>query len=567
MRLRGSSTRKFIIEALEKGDREIWCALSESNGLDSGSWVDKNNLTRNILTNLPGELLVAIKCFYGTIAGWLFQNACKVTIGWFRSEYPDRDVLETIHRIEKMHQEVCLPIEICFLAGIFRIDSQLLQLAINLKKNRFGIYKGYVGRIPIAARTLRAIRLHLICSHRYPNQNVTVDNLIADYSRIYSDDDIIYRDAILAMNANRHLFLRLKDEGCAAVGTLIGNGEYIDAGDGLRMSHADLGKEIYFWRRSKSKQSAEEMLKKIVGTRGICHRSEITKDFKEKSGGRFSLLNIMLHIDISGHFTRLAPGVYGLKNMACNLDPISAVSDQLLRKKDCFFYVIARYAGEPLNAYPLWTPAMERKWCIWADKYGGQRLFESLLSIVNPTLWRTSESERTEWQSKKKWHGFYQLEKDLRRPIWRKIPKLTSVLKVAVCTKRDGSMNWVRINRILGGLPHDQRATSVLALLVALGGVAPANHWQQSHDVGPGIELLVSTLANEFYMKGAVEWQDGPGLTLCEQLRESCIREDHGWIDAEDLKILVRMISGEKISREILDKRLNQIPQQLELPF
>jgi len=584
-RLRHPRLCKPLAQMLEKRETEIWSALS-----GSGSLVYKNQLSIQASEQLPGELLVAIKCIYGTLEGWLSENSCETANAWFRSKYPYKEVLKVLDKLEEMYDVASFPIPIGILAQTLQIDTQLLELAVNLLTNHFGIYKGYVARVPIAARTLRAVRFHLILSHYYSNDYVPMRQLIKDYKQIYSDDDLTFIDAEIAMHARPHLFLRLGELGWSGVGTEIVQGSCFDSGDGLALSDSDRDKKKYFFKRPRSGVPTIEIIRECLASRGACRISEINRYVMEKTNARLSPAGVGPILAQKGDFIRLAPGVYGLPDQYSHVDPVTATSDLLLRKKDCSLYIIARYAGEPLNSYPLWTPAMEWKWCSWAEELSIRKRYESkwfhsLLFIAEPRLWPSPDSEQVLWEFKKQAVGYYQFNEDLRQPIWRKIPTLRDVFTVAVCARCFRAMNWFKINRIFGQFLTDQNAAPVLALLIALDVIEPSDHWQKPHNIGPNVDDIVSMLSNDLHRKGSIQWNDEIGLALRNHLRAVSRREDLGWVDAGELEILIGTLDNAQVSRQIADGELlseiecdpvlndyedtstDQPQKQLKLPF
>ena len=97
-----------------------------------------------------------------------------------------------------------------------------------------------------------------------------------------------------------------------------------------------------------------------------------------------------------------------------NIDPVLAKSDLLLNYRDCRQYIMGRYAGEPMNSFPLWTPAMERKWCFWAKNESDPQLYQSLLYIADPNLWPAPDSEKEKWKEKRSGMGAIILNYQLR---------------------------------------------------------------------------------------------------------------------------------------------------------
>lgn len=584
-RLRQPRLCKPLVQILEKRETEIWSALSEP-----GSLVYKDQLSNQVSKQLPGEVLVAMKCIYGTPEGWLSENFCETPRAWFKSKYPYEDVLRTLDKLEEMYDIASFPIPKGILAQTLDINTQLLELAVNLLNNHYGIYKGYVAKVPIAARTLRAVRFHLILCHYYSNDYVPMRQLIKDYKQIYVDDDLKFIDAEIALQARPHLFLRLGELGWSGVGTDIGQGSCFDSGEGLALSDSDRDKEKYFFKRPRSGVPTVEIIREYLASNGACRASEINRYVMEKTNTRLSPAGVGPILAQKDDFIRLAPGLYGLTGQYSHVDPVTATSDLLLRKKDCSLYIIARYGGEPLNSYPLWTPAMEWKWCSWAEELSVRRRYESkwfhsLLFIAEPRSWPALDSEKVIWEFKKQSAGYYQFNEDLRQPIWRKIPRLRDIFTVSVGTKCFRAMNWFKINRIFGQFLTDQNAASVLALLIALDVIEPSDHWQKPHKIGTNADNIISMLSNDLHRKGSILWNDEIGLALRNHLQAVCSRKDLGWVDADELEILISTLDNAQVNRQIADGELlaesdqdalfdnyqnrstDQRQKQLKLPF
>ena len=569
-KLRHHRACKVIIEAVKRIDQDIWHSLSTDDNV-----VYKANLAQQIPKCLPGEFLIGIKCLYASVTNWLSHNACQNAIAWFRSEYPDKTVLETTGRLKRLHRRVQLPLPHQRVAQVLEIDDQLLKQVLALSTNRIGTYRGYVAMPPIAARTLRAIRLHLMFKYRYPGDILSVEQLLSEYLQTYSDDNPTARDIDLAMTENPHMFMKLGSIGWCSILAMAGGNPYEKEGDPL-IREPDEDKEIYFFKRPRLEASALEIIKEIMNSRGICRPHEIIDEFNEKAGDRFAGVQIAPLIAQSYDFIQLAPTVYSLRESSSKLDPITAFSDFLMTKSDVRWYTISRYAGEPMNTYPLWTPAMERRWCYWAEENATnpakRRLFHSLLYIAEPGYWPGTNDEKKYWLRIKEWTGHYYLEHECKHQLWHKKPPLRDLLALAICTCRAGSMNRIRVNRSAGYYAFDQNSITHLALLIALGILLPTDHWQKPHKIGHRANVIRAELLETIQENGSISWDSGIGLDLRRQLHRITYNKDLGWVAPQDLAILARKLDGEQtdpngICNKKKNKQVFQSPKQLELPF
>jgi len=202
--LRHPTAARLMVEALKKGDSVIWQALADENNV-----VYKDNLNQQIAAGLPGELLIAIKCLYDNVLNWLNNHAYQNRIAWYRSEYPENVVIGVIEQLRELKGRIQFPFPFQRLAEQLNAEKPLLKQVLALSKNRFEIYRGYVCGVHARARTLRAVRLHLMFFYRYPNQILSLEQIHTEYLDTYSDDDAILRDIFLAMGDNPHIFMRL----------------------------------------------------------------------------------------------------------------------------------------------------------------------------------------------------------------------------------------------------------------------------------------------------------------------------------------------------------------------
>ncbi len=218
-----------------------------------------------------------------------------------------------------------------------------------------------------------------------------------------------------------------------------------------------------------------------------------------------------------------------------------------------------------MNTYPLWTPYMERMWCIWAQKHGNYKTYQSLLYIANPSLWATNE-DLEKWNEEKKWNGYYYFESELSYPVWATIPLLQDLFTIVTDAKLKGYINWKNANRSINQLPAYHKSASILFILIVLEVIIPAEHWQKPHYFGPKLDDFISGLIDEIRKKGFVHWEDNAGLYLKRLICDKKIKKNMGWVTVNDYKKLVSILNKESVNRQDPGD-IDNAPKQLELPF
>jgi hypothetical protein len=563
--LRHPSTAKLIVQAIEKADQDIWRLLSSVENV-----VYKQTLVQTT-TKLPGEYFIGIRCLYDSVSNWADHNAWQNKIAWFRSEFSKEILLQTSGRLKRLHKRVPIPITFQRAAQVLNIEERLVRQAVTISMNRLSTYNGYIAPQPIGARKLRALRLHTIFREMHSDGVLTVQELLTEYLQKYSDDDAITRDVAFAMIDNSHMFISLGHMGWYPI---------------LHEDEKTFGPEeiaseeiaTCFYKRPKDGTSSLEVVREIVRSRGICKPIEIAEEVNAKTEVSLTNSDIPQILGQNFDFVPVSPSVYALEETLNSLDPSTPDSDALLTRTDIRWYAIARYAGEPMNTFPFWTPVMEWKWCQWAEKNSTNpaktRLYRSLLFVVDPQSWPTTDEEKAYWIRIKQWTGHYFLKHDSKHPLWKIGPPLMDFLALAICTCKTGSMNWIKANRTIGNYAYDQHSIIHLSLLIGLGIVLQTDHWQKPHKIGPNAGIIKSQLLELVRQYKPISWNSAYGSDLLKRLRQVSAKQSMGWVSQSEFSQLLEKLDGtsaegdlilQKDDRQLRDRISKKAPKQLNL--
>ena len=428
-KLRNPLVFKQVVKDLESMHSLIWTTLSEAVS-SAGEIVYKSETLQQTFDKLQGEILLGIKCQYDTPNAWLSENAYELPLVWFRSKYPEKIVLAAVNETNHILKKTSLPVTIQFLLKTLNIDDELMKLVISLVDPNLKFYREYTAKRPVSTMQLRTIRIHLILLHKYFSNQTQCHQIIKDYNSLYTDDHLVPETAGKVMLSNPQLFCGSKDNGwkCIEQSTNV-----------LKQEIAN-EKPCYFFERPWSETTAINIVEEILEEKKICHLSDINKAFMERVDNRYVLVNVSSALRRENNFKVMAPRVYALYDCNCKPDDLNELCKVFLNDKDCYAYIIERYAGAPMNTYPMWTPYMERMWCIWAKKHGNYKTYQSLLYIADPSLWATGENLE-KWNEEKKWNGCYYFESDLSYPVWETIPSLQDLFTIVTDSKVKGYIN------------------------------------------------------------------------------------------------------------------------------
>jgi len=536
--LRHPATGKVIAEAIRQAAVEIWNLLvTQANVVYKASLKEKEG-------QLPGEFRVGIKCVYGSVSQWLDRYASQTRLAWYCTDFSKEDLFRTIGSLKKLPERTVMPVSLNRAARLLDVEMPLLRQALALSVNRFVSTLGYLIPRPTGSRALRAVRLHTILIGNQPSPFMTLDQLYSRYVAEYADDDPSVRDLVNAMFDHQHLVMMLGHMGFYGIMSEGDDNASEDVKAPFLFDPAYDKEATCFFKKPKDGTSKTEILKAIVKEKGISNVVEIMDEYVRREGDPDLRNAVTPILSQSGEFIQLSPSVYGLWEDRKDLDASRVSCDVLLTKSDIRWYVMARYAGEPLTTFPLWTPTMEMKWCAWAEKYavnpGRKRLFQSLLHVVEPRQWPADDSEKAYWLRLKEWMGHYFLARQCKYALWDNEPTLMDLAKLVISTCETRSMNWIRASRTIGRYSFEDRSITHLSLLIALGVILPTDHWQKPHPIGPKAPAMKADILKTIKDNDPFCWEDGIGFEFKTRLRNLPDDFNFGWVSPSDFQALLK---------------------------
>ena len=602
-KLRHPRLSKPLIQTFDRLNDKIWLDISEKIN-DFNSVVLRKSYSTETARKLPGEILLAMQCIYGGIESWLSSHACETDVAWFHSDHSKDFIIEIFSKMKQIDREPFFPVSVGFFLDRFHLDFNVLGLLIILDQNRFDFYRGHIACRPLSSPDMRAIRIHLLLLYRHPGTMVDFDQIIHTYNDLYLDDELTLSVFRSTVETKINLFRLTGDGRCCATGSV----DDIDQYDRMNEdSGSEEKKRPYIFTRPWSETKAETLVEEILEAKGICHKKDILQSFQEKTGHRYvayeynvPIVNAVLYC--APNIVELAPSVYGLKSKLRKQAPEE--SDLLLTSRDCKKYVTRRYAGEPMNTFPLWTADMEFKWYVWLErkmlgmKNNGskryyhqhrsyQKLLESLLCVSDPDQWPVEENEKTLWHFRKQTLGIYHYHIPIPDDIWGNMPSLQDFFTVGNLAKQLGYMNYIRANKMLATIQvSNTTAVRILSVLIILEMLLPSENWQKMHHIGKRIDERLLSMIREIRKKGFLHWDDDIGRSLKEDIRKMEGTKNIGWVDEKMIQCISRELSGKPVSCHNMDKKSEneektennkqsviksqlreKIPEQLELAF
>ena len=597
-RLRLPVLAKPLIKLLNFLKTEIWESVSEKIN-DTTSIIYRENHIKQFFTNLPSEINLLIVLIYGTADQWLSLFASKTELAWFRSNYPEQEILNKLSKIKQADASIVYPIPCGRFLTDFQIETEFIDLIFALYENKLYNYRGYITLNPLSTVDMRFIRIHLLLLYHYSHSEVPVSNIVSTYNQLYSDDEITLEIIEPTLKAKENLFKILEDKECSAIGS---DNDVKPYDEFIEAKGTDNTNAYYIFNRPWSEVSTHDLIEEIIEVKGIIKGKDIMQIFDKKTNHRFAVFKYNIPVVASvlstnASIMEVAPGVYCLKEkFKSSFADIN--TDLLLTYNDAKEYVLWRYAGEPANSFALWSATMEFNWCIWLEKrikgflhrepalssnqlMLHRRLFHSLLYVSDLNTWPLNNVEKKLWRFKKESLGYYHYQKSLTDDdIILQMPTLQELFMITKVIRQLGYINSIRANMIMLITKRSSSSPIItLAILIILEIIRPKENWQKKHYIGPGIEKRLSLMIEEIKKKGFLHWEDNVGLFFKTEISKIDKKSETGWVDKNLTEIIRNMINNrpylslkqnktgkeEPIHSTFNDQPQKPVPVQLEL--
>lgn len=280
---------------------------------------------------------------------------------------------------------------------------------------------------------------------------------------------------------------------------------------------------------------------RLLKTRKLWRMGELMDEFVRAAQGRFSATSVGQLTVSHPRVQRFAPGLWGVKDTVLTEDDYLL----LLTNEDCERYAHARRAKADMTPFSMWNPDMELRWCRWAREHAREDTFQSLLSVIAPEHWSCPPPLREHWKKRQRENGRYRLARPPRKSL-AQLPVVADELLAAAgaVVGRNGT-SWMDLNILHGRTIDSHRAAPFLALLIALGAVEPAQHWQEYHPATPAALGLFHRLCQLWIQN--LSSADQP---LLDFVYTAANGRELGWVSSAELQSLLSVMGKTEMSAD-----------------
>ena len=531
-KLRLSTYQSQVAEALNGDEDRFFEILSLGR-----SYILSSELAR---IQIPGEYALAFDVIGVSTYFFLSSISQKFERGWLRHEIPLEEMLSFRKELENALVGRQFPIPLELLDIVYNNYSHIpIEISVpeGLTIIDSLIFDGRIGR-----RKRRQAHLYRILLSGYQQ----LDSLTAEHNTQFPLETCSCRDALIVMEFAPHLFLSLGDQGWAAIGKKTSIKFFTrDDSDVIEDSGTDLDTNASYLN---DVTTISELLRKILTEHGPMHFVDLREVMLSVSDNSYSKASLGPILILNDDFIRVAPGVYGLRDHFEDIEPAINYGHILLKDMDCQLYAVARRAGEKMHSFPMWTPLMEYKWCKWAHanlKGRSTDIYSSLMFISNPYYWPVDQEEMDYWLEIKRKDESYALKSPHKHMLSDYLPTVREICSALMVIDRKSSLNWVCVNRILNRRVNDHHAASMMSLLIGLGALKPASHWQYPHSKGDRLEPILDLLLENLSLSGEISWSCKLGQEIITRLSNNIELDLLGWVEKDQLSALVDLLNSD----------------------
>lgn len=458
-----------------------------------------------------------------TIPEWLDEFARRVDGGWISPRW-QVEKFEAIRRQFRVRlAATCLP---CALSEVLKGQPSKMAMAA-VAFGGFQTYGTYVvgsGR-RLTPRLRRAIRLHETLGR--VGRCTPVVDLARAYVAARPKDRCSTRDCEIVMREHKHLFLEVLEGSWAALGP-VGDVPEDDAQASVEGElEAQPGR--YELGASESQSGAwttiaEELDKTGPASLGVLMRRAHEFLPAGRSVGSVGVV-MSQRKDV---FCRILPGVYALHHQVPSGNGLLATPPTYVLQEDqARLYALARWAGEPWGAYPLWIPETEYLLCAWAQQQGKAELLDNLLAVAQIDHW-PDQIDRERWDELAATSGGFSLHFPMRTEALA-APGLDQVFAACLYIRDHGHFSWISANRVLKRRVWEYWSAGLLAVLVAIEALTDeVPDWQKPHLPGPRVDELIAQMEAVRRKKRELNWDSDIGRTLVECAVSASVHR--GWV-------------------------------------
>ena len=482
---------------------------------------------------ISGEMNLSIYVVYEKVNKFLAQRVQKFEQYWIKPNVSLLDIQSTRNRLMTVVQKLdSLPLSLREMSQAFGVSIGISEAAVSAL-DEYKVYDGWVIRGNATSRKKRVVNiLNLFDKKEIPSLVSLWDIKVAYWSHYY--DKCSGRDLLICLEEHGEHFINLHELGWLCIKV---DSNVCLQSSGSEVFSTDIPEELYS-KPVKKGMGLPNCVYELFEKHGPQRLSDAS-DIFQREYGKYSSASMFPMLVYYAVFLRFAPGIIGIQIHRKNSVAINQAREILLTERDLDLYIYSRNAGPPKLNYPLWDCEMELLWAKWILEKGDYARLGALLSVAKVDGWGVSQSDKDVWIDKKQSLDYKFQNSEI--PTLEKRFIDTNILKTAIAALSIyGFVNWMFLNQAIGWRVETIRVVLVLAVLIRIGVLRPAEDWHKTHMITKHGRVMVKQLFGR-----SVNSDKGQHKSVEDFLQEvQDSNYDFGWASGYDFYQLLQQIRG-----------------------
>ena len=427
-------------------------------------------------SKISGEFGLSVAIVHGTEREFLERHAQRFEGRyWIKPGFNVRKIQTARNRLRSViGKGGVLPVSIREASEALGESPVVIEAAVSALEGS-KVYMGWIIGGNATVRKKRAVHILNLFVEGMLIAPAGLWQIKVAYWRNYPNDKCSGRDLWISLQEYPRHFINLRELGWDCLGIERGIQQLRT---GFVESSVDIPEELYAQPIKNSGGLANNVYE-VFERNGPLRLAEASEIF-QASFPQYKPASMYPMLVYFAVFQRLAPGIFGIQAHLRNPGALRKARKIMLTRRDLELYLLSCAAGLPRLRYPLWDPEMERLWAYWLSERRDLHSLGALLSVARISEWEVSQSERSQWEVKKKVLKGRIVGPPFRFLSERRIDAamLTTALAAASVF---GVVNWMYLNQALGWRIETSRVAVVMAVLIRIGALKPIGAWNESH--------------------------------------------------------------------------------------
>ena len=428
------------------------------------------SLDRLNAIDLPWELLALIRCEYGSEKNLMNQAFPSINGYWYLGELPMDKLSEMQKIVDESSNQYRFPIELATLSFLLCLSLDQLRFAVkisyHLQMEGNLVFRSFDSTNYSKRKSYEIYScLKKGISSYFHKRPIQIANEIYHYGTMYSPSDVQgflrkMEPAVINLFDSQWTIARVLDD---VLDQQLPTPQSLAK---MQLSLGDSEKELY----------------NLLSRNGPMHLSEVQETVINSTVMKFDHISTGPIMLASPYFVAVLPGVYGTIHQIFDdkRDELAAKFSHDRFQIEMYIYAM-KCGADVLTPFPFWTHSFALNAANWLREIEDHGLLDNLISVCKVEQWNVSSNIKNFWHNYKENRASMTLARPPENLETLRLPNMKNLVATLILCEKYGFIGWIACNRVMRQRSDSNAGALLLAILVGLGVIDPANTWQDRH--------------------------------------------------------------------------------------